>query len=104
MSVRGDRPSRSSCSEVCEVYFHADDLSKKPYSAYLAISVRLLLLDRDFMKSVPESADIKVARADAITFWSLTPREIRHVMGGIFDRFTMLPGCRAVETGMLQPN
>ena len=55
------------------------------------------------MKSVSESADIKVARVDALAFGALTPREIRLVMGGIFDRFTMLPGCRAVETGLLQP-
>ena len=62
----------------CVVYILCGDIFKKLCSVYLAISGRILLLDRDFTNSVTGIAGIKVSHVNAISFRALTPRKIRH--------------------------
>ena len=81
------------------VYFHVEDLSKKPYSIYLAIWGRLLILDRSFMKSVFGPAGIAVTHVNAAACRAVTSREIHLATGGNIACFTTLPGLRAMKIG-----
>ena len=72
--------------KLCRVYFHMEEIFKKPYSAYLDIRGRLLLLDLDFIESFFGQTAIKVPHVKAMVFRALTPRKLGH--GALHDRLT----------------